>query len=406
MTATWLDVALGDVADLQFGFPFRSANFLTSPVGSRLLRGDNIGQGKLRWASAKYWPDSDQTPGEYELSAGDVVLAMDRPWIEAGLKYAVVRDQDLPALLVQRVARIRPRSGVAERFLQYVLGDRAFTNYVLGVQTGTAVPHISGGQIRAYRFALPPLDDQRRIAEVLGALDDLIDTNERLANYQNELARSHGQRLLSLVPEGEVGTVDDVASIVKGYSYKSAELVEGTGWLVGLKNVGRGGEFRADGFKPLNAVSKPSQIVENGDLVVAHTDLTQAREIVGRPVRVRRGKRIGTLVASLDLAVVRPKPGVSVEYLQAVLESPAFREHALGYCNGTTVLHMNSHAVPSFPVAVPSSEYMQAFDELAALRAGADDAYDAADELRRTRDELLPLLMSGAVQVQPKEVAA
>ena len=36
---------------------------------------------------------------------GDVILAMDRPWIEAGLKWAFVRESDLPAFLVQRVAR-------------------------------------------------------------------------------------------------------------------------------------------------------------------------------------------------------------------------------------------------------------------------------------------------------------
>ena len=278
--------------------------------------------------------------------------------------------------------------------------------YLHSVANGSTFLEISGKVVGDLEFEVPSIDEQRRIAEVLGALDDLIDMNERLANSQTELAKSHGQRLLPRLSEGDSGTIDDIATIAKGYSYKSAELVEGGGWLVGLKNVGRRGEFRADGFKPLIAEVKPSQVVDNGDLVVAHTDLTQAREVIGRPVRVRRGKREGTLVASLDLAVVRPKSGVSVEYRQAVLESAAFREHALGYCNGTTVLHMSSQAVPSFPVAVPTAEGMRAFDELATLRAGADDAHDAADELRRTRDELLPLLMSGAVRVRPEEVAA
>jgi type I restriction enzyme S subunit len=42
-------------------------------------------------------------------SKDDVVLAMDRPWIEAGLKFAYLSQDDLPCLLVQRVSRLRAR---------------------------------------------------------------------------------------------------------------------------------------------------------------------------------------------------------------------------------------------------------------------------------------------------------
>src|SRR5690606_31670438 len=103
---------------------------------------------------------------------GDVVLAMDRPWIEAGLKYAQLRDEDVPCLLVQRVARLRARDSLDQRFLGYLIGSPRYSEYVLAVQTGTAVPHISGQQICDFQFPLPALRDQRAIASVLGALDD------------------------------------------------------------------------------------------------------------------------------------------------------------------------------------------------------------------------------------------
>ena len=55
----------------------------------RLVRGDNVIQGQLRWENAARWPSDHQDDiGRYRLEPGDVVLAMDRPWIEAGLKYA------------------------------------------------------------------------------------------------------------------------------------------------------------------------------------------------------------------------------------------------------------------------------------------------------------------------------
>ncbi|MDP9312352.1 MAG: restriction endonuclease subunit S [Chloroflexota bacterium] len=102
---------------------------------------------------------------------------MDRPWIEAGLKYAAVSEHDLPCLLVQRVARLRARKDLDQRYLRYIIGSANFTNYILGVQTGTAVPHISGNQIKQFKFFRPSLPEQQAIASVLGALDDKIELN-------------------------------------------------------------------------------------------------------------------------------------------------------------------------------------------------------------------------------------
>jgi type I restriction enzyme S subunit len=115
---------------------------------------------------------------------------MDRPWIEAGLKYAWVSEHDVPCLLVQRVARLRAKNGLDQQFLRYVIGSRAFTDYVIGVQTGTAVPHISGKQIQAYEFMCPPLDEQRAIARILGTLDDKIELNRRMNATLEAIARA------------------------------------------------------------------------------------------------------------------------------------------------------------------------------------------------------------------------
>jgi type I restriction enzyme S subunit len=403
---------LGEVLEVEHGWAFKGEHAGPERSGlPRLIRiGNFAGARGDRFRPEQPEGYSGPYPDRFELSAGDLLVAMTCQTADGSILGWPMRvpDNGVVYLHNQRIGQIvvTDNSAVTLNYLEYLFRTDELNDSLYRSASGSKILHTAPSRIAEVEHDFPALDEQRRIVEVLSALDDLIDTNEQLANTQTALANAHGQLLLSRFSEGDAGTVDDIATIAKGYSYKSAELVEGGGWLVGLKNVGRRGEFRADGFKPLNAEVKPSQVVENGDLVVAHTDLTQAREVIGRPVRVRRGKREGTLVASLDLAVVRPKPGVSVEYLQAILESPAFREHALGYCNGTTVLHMSSQAVPSFPVVVPTAERMSAFEELSALRAGADDAYDAADELRRIRDELLPLLMSGAVRVRSEGVAA
>ena len=191
MAGDWPSTQLGDVIQLLTGFPFKSAMYVDHLDAPRLLRGDNIAQGVLRWDGAKRWPQElTDHVHSYWLRQDDVVLAMDRPWIEAGLKFASIKQSDTPSLLVQRVARLRGSDRLNSHFLRYLLASRSFTEYVLGIQTGTAVPHISAQQIKEFEVALPPILEQRAIAGVLGALDDKIDHNRQTAQALERLARA------------------------------------------------------------------------------------------------------------------------------------------------------------------------------------------------------------------------
>jgi type I restriction enzyme S subunit len=191
MALEWREVQLGDVANLITGYPFKSQHYTDDAEAPRLIGGDNIAQGNLRWDSVRRWP-LDMTHGldDYWLEPGDVVLAMDRPWIEAGLKRAAVGPHDVPSLLIQRTSRLRGTDELDTAFLRYVVGSQAFTQYILSVQTGTAVPHISPAQIRAYSFLLPPPPDQRTIAHILGTLDDKIELNRRRNQTLEAMARA------------------------------------------------------------------------------------------------------------------------------------------------------------------------------------------------------------------------
>lgn len=191
MAVEWQEVQLGDVADLMTGYPFKSQHYTDDIDAPRLIGGDNIAQGNLRWDSVRRWP-RDMTDGldDYWLEPGDVVLAMDRPWIEAGLKRAAVGLQDVPSLLIQRTSRLRGTEELDTAFLRYVVGSQAFTQYILSVQTGTAVPHISPAQIRAFSFLLPPPSEQRAIAHILVTLDDKIELNRRRNQTLEAMARA------------------------------------------------------------------------------------------------------------------------------------------------------------------------------------------------------------------------
>jgi type I restriction enzyme, S subunit len=183
----WQETTLGAEINLMTGFPFKSAQYTDSDQSIRLLRGDNIVQCALRWDDVKKWPESEIDEFlTYQLEEGDVVLAMDRPWVKAGLKHAMISSDDLPCLLVQRTACLRATKNIHNRFLMYLIGSHAFTRHILSNQTGIGVPHISGKQIQGFAFLKPPVSKQKIISD---NLDELKLNTQRLeAIYRQKLA--------------------------------------------------------------------------------------------------------------------------------------------------------------------------------------------------------------------------
>lgn len=196
----------------------------------------------------------------------------------------------------------------------------------------------------------------------------------------------------------------EVAQIQSGYSYKSAELVdESSIGMIGIKNFSRNGSFKSDGFKPLKPEkAKPSQYVALGEIVVAHTDLTQSADIIGRAIQVIDSGGYDQMIASLDLVKVSSSDGsISNEFLAALLSTDDFRNHCLGYVNGTTVLHLGKKALPDYRLKIPEetgvmSELDGIFKSIAQRQA---TLIRENRNLEQIRDALLPMLMSGEIDV-------
>ena len=208
----WEETCLKNEIDLLTGFAFKSKEYTEMQEDIMLLRGDNIMQGNLRWEEVKRWRKAEYKNFEkYQLQENDIVLAMDRPWVKAGLKIARLTKNDLPALLVQRTACLRNKSKVDNSFLFYLLKSNGFMNYLIDVQTGIGVPHISGKQILDFTFSRPSMKVQQTIVQKLDALS--TETKKLEAIYQKkindleELKKSILQKAFS----GELKTKETVA---------------------------------------------------------------------------------------------------------------------------------------------------------------------------------------------------
>jgi len=164
--AHWKSPRAQDCADLKVGYAFSSDSFLhgESDVGVKLLRGDNVTTGALRWGErTRRW--SEVTPGisHLLLQENDVVIGMDGS--KVGRNYALVKSEDLPLLLVQRVARLRPKQRIMPQYLFFSIANPRFHMHVDLEKSDPAIPHVSGWAIAHYPVLLPPLEEQEAIVE-------------------------------------------------------------------------------------------------------------------------------------------------------------------------------------------------------------------------------------------------
>ena len=151
----WPVENLGSVADMVTGFAFKSSEY--TPEGVRLCRGANVLPDLIDWSDVRFWRLDDSTiDPRMKLVAGDVVLAMDRPWISTGIKVAQITDVDLPAYLVQRVTRLRREGFISNAFLYYTIRHPAFTAHCGGLKTETTIPHISSADIKSFPVPVAP----------------------------------------------------------------------------------------------------------------------------------------------------------------------------------------------------------------------------------------------------------
>jgi len=221
--------------------------------------------------------------------------------------------------------------------------------------------------------------------------------------FPNALVESE----LGEIPKGwTLECVGDHLIVTKGRSYKSIELEESNTALVTLKSFMRGGGYREDGLKAYTGTYKPEQVIEPGELVMSLTDVTQAAEIVGKPAIVTRNDAYETLVASLDVAILRPNEPVMKEFFYGLMSTYHFHRYAESFATGTTVLHLNSKGITSFEFPLPDNQLCKVYSDIVGpMLAKHEGNIHLSRSLEAMRNVLLPKLLSGELEISPKEIA-
>lgn len=167
---------MGEVADLLTGFPFESKKFTRE--GIKLVRGMNVKRGYLDFSEelCEWWASSLGLES-YLLKNGDILIQMDGALI--GKSYAKIEENQLPALLVQRVTRARTLEQVADEAFIYQQIQKGFLAYIKGTKTETAVPHLSLSDIENFVISIPSVTEQKKVGSLFESLDNLITLHQK-----------------------------------------------------------------------------------------------------------------------------------------------------------------------------------------------------------------------------------
>jgi type I restriction enzyme S subunit len=389
-------------------------------------------------------PLSDSEAERFLLQPGDLLFARQSLVASGAGKCVLFQGATEPVTFESHIIRVRLNPAEADsRFYFYFFNSPSGRRLIETIIEQVAAAGVRGSDLADLAVPCPALDYQRRMADALSNLDNLADLNEQVSKSMFAIAESLfrylfidfgpiedavdevpsplTERWLSLYPSEftdsplgpapkgwTVSKMQDHVRVTRGCSYRSAELREvSDSALLGLKAIPRGGGFAPSGLKPYDGTHKPDQVVHSGELVVAHTDLTQAADVIGKPALIHNAHPYSKLVASLDVAIVRPTTdAVSVPFLYFLFVAQDFQDHAYGYANGSTVLHLDKRAVPEYEFALPPKPLMQAFTAQAeSLLAGAHQRVEMNVVLRRVRDALLPALTQPALGARVVEAA-
>ncbi len=270
-------------------------------------------------------------------------------------------------------------------FLYYLLKYNKDTIENMG--SGTTFKEISGNTMKNITVNVPvKIDEQRKIAEILGALDDKIEENDKINNNLQQQAQATYQQMFVDNPSSEwkEGTLSDIADITMGQSPSGSSYNEesiGTIFFQGRAEFG----FRFPTVRLFTTEPKRMACANDtlmsvrapvGDLNVAHKDCC-----IGR-----------------GLAAIHSKTNHQSFTLYTMFSLKKQLDVFNG--EGTVFGSINRNSLNEMPILIPSDEKLDAFEGIVApMDTAIRNNYDEICRLEQIRDSLLPKLMSSELDV-------
>lgn len=283
----------------------------------------------------------------------------------------------------------RPLDGysLAPRYLYYWFKSAEFWSQADAVKAQTDMADfISLQDVHSLTMRLPPIDEQKAIAEVLGALDDKIAANTAATRLADELVRAKYEAL-----EGDLVPLGSIAASVRDQVDPKTAGPETP--YVGLEHVPRRLMWLSD-FESAAKVSSAKASFRAGDVLFGKLR-PYFHKVVSAPF---------SGIASTDILIVRAMRSELRGLVLAAASSDAAISATTASSEGTRMPRTKWADLAAVEMPWPGNEEARRFsDQVSDLANWAAAMAKESRDLATVRDELLPLLMSGKVRVKDAE---
>jgi len=394
----WQRVKLGDLIETQKGYAFKSDWY--SREGRPIVKvsdftSDSIDSSKLICIPEHIASDYLK----YALKVGDVIVQTVGSWPNNPAsvvgKCVGVPSNAAGALLNQNAVRIAPSSGLNAKFLYYLLRCDDFKNYIINTAQGAASQAaITLKAIRNYEFAVPPLPLQCSIAEILSAYDELIVNSQDRFGILETTARALYCEVLR-DPESAVS----IRSILECefWSFMSTSVAPYTGTkryyatadIDGLTFTGPGIDYTYH-EKPSRAQRQPQPDS------VWFARMNQTYKIAW--FTAINAEFAAKSILSSGFAGFQASDRSFFALLFLTLTSREFHAQKDLFCTGATQMSLTNEGLARIAVPIPTDRAARRMGQWASpLLDQMLTLQLRIQNLRLTRDLLLPALLSGQV---------
>ena len=343
------------------------------------------------------------SPGDYDgwmrrgfPQAGDVLLTTEAPLGE------VAQLEDAKIALAQRVVALRGKKDLLDNdFLKYMLQSREVQDQLKSRASGTTVQGIKQSELRKISLTLPPINEQRAIARVLGTMDDKIELNRRMNDTLEAIAQAlfsswFSENRAEINKESVQELLDRKALVIgDGYRAKLSEFGEDGLPFVRAGNLKRNG-FVFDNAEMLSAPSVAaagSKVSEAGDIAFT------SKGSVGRTTLVTKKTRRFVYSPQVCFWRVIDQKQIHPNVLYRWMTSGEFMNQIAAFSAQTDMAeYVSLRDQRRIFVTLPLPESQACIGE---TLSKIDDMIAATVEQNQTlaalRDALLPRLLSGEI---------
>lgn len=396
------------------------------PVGFPVLNGSNLTDVRLVEDAFNYVTEEKaRSLGKAIASKGDVIIT------HRGTlgQVSYIPDDSLydEYLISQSQFRVRFDKEIANpAYIAYYFKTKEGQKKLLSFASYVGVPALAQAttNFKEIELNLPSLEIQNKIVDELLTLDLKIENNNSInaelesmaktlydywflqfefPNEEGKPYKSSGgkmvwnEELKREIPEGwEVKQLGNLIEYNRGISYTGKDISENGIPIISLASIDRTGRYIPDGIKYFNRDYASSKVVKPFELIMANTDMTQERAVMGKIVFVP-DIFDGDILTTHHITQIYTNESLKA-YLMMTTQTDWFHNYIKGFASGTNVLGMDMKGFDDYMLTYPSKDILSMFNRIIfEIYRRIFVIYKENFELASLRDFLLPLLMNGQV---------